>query len=279
MAEFSEPSHAHDINNTDNMLMPQPILKAWDCPLLQLPGELRNHIYNYCVEDEPVKPRPTDLDQQNQQQVGVYLGLTQVCRKIRAEYRPLYLSHVTHDFDSPSTCIDYMTNLLQAQPVSTNGPGGPSRYIGNVIINFQILEDHESAIVEVEPLFQFIARFRGIRVFSYVKAHGKVRVPMIHLDRLLQSISEESSYRSWVSNLVACDLTVDRFSDEMDIHMHEDNQDEWQPLLLKWWQEAKRCPRPAVKHLAFWSWKGPQVTSRRDLLGGDCSGHSTWVCG
>ncbi|KAF2119777.1 hypothetical protein BDV96DRAFT_642783 [Lophiotrema nucula] len=65
---------------------------------LRLPGELRNQIYNYSLEDQDIKqallvhrPRRANLRHRHRPTSRPYYGLTQVCRVLRNEYRPLHL--------------------------------------------------------------------------------------------------------------------------------------------------------------------------------------------
>ncbi|KAI8930992.1 hypothetical protein NX059_012003 [Plenodomus lindquistii] len=65
-----------------------------ECLLLKLPGELRNHIYDFAFEAPdtfqlfPFWREPGSSDSSPPRYS--YLSLTQVCHQIRSEYRPLY---------------------------------------------------------------------------------------------------------------------------------------------------------------------------------------------
>ncbi|KAF2871679.1 hypothetical protein BDV95DRAFT_572535 [Massariosphaeria phaeospora] len=60
---------------------------------LQLPAELQNHIYDLAAEDSPSSQicpfQHQDLQQEHKLRG---MGFTQVCRKIRSEFRPLWMA-------------------------------------------------------------------------------------------------------------------------------------------------------------------------------------------
>ncbi|KAH7412316.1 hypothetical protein DE146DRAFT_275704 [Phaeosphaeria sp. MPI-PUGE-AT-0046c] len=75
------------------------------CYLLDLPGELRNRIYSFVREDNPVtftsRPLFKSLSDDDIKAYGIdqrtpsFLGLTQTCHQLRKEYSPLYAAHTT----------------------------------------------------------------------------------------------------------------------------------------------------------------------------------------
>jgi hypothetical protein len=74
--------------------------------LLTFDLELRNKVYEYCIEPEPifVSYHP----QSSTQQAGSLRSLTQVCRQIRTEFRPLYMEQTSFRFRSPQYCAEYI---------------------------------------------------------------------------------------------------------------------------------------------------------------------------
>ncbi|CAN9359219.1 hypothetical protein CC77DRAFT_300428 [Alternaria alternata] len=60
--------------------------------LLELPGELRNRIYDFVQEPDQVRLvyKPSLHHKQVEQTSQQFFGLTQVCRKLRVEYLPIY---------------------------------------------------------------------------------------------------------------------------------------------------------------------------------------------
>lgn len=65
------------------------VLQSSRCPLLDLPGELRNHIYDYCVELGPVA-LPSPLHDQSPSR-PLFGGLRHACKTLYVEFTPIYL--------------------------------------------------------------------------------------------------------------------------------------------------------------------------------------------
>ncbi|KAI8931081.1 hypothetical protein NX059_012092 [Plenodomus lindquistii] len=64
--------------------------------LLSLPGELRNRIYDYCVDDSRVSFHTGRSELKgNAIEYDGYLGFTQTCRQTRSEFRPQYMRATT----------------------------------------------------------------------------------------------------------------------------------------------------------------------------------------
>jgi hypothetical protein len=64
-------------------------------PFLALPGELRNRIYELCVEPKPIKlPRMPKKMEKSYAHVhwGLYGCLRNVCKQTRAEFGPIYMA-------------------------------------------------------------------------------------------------------------------------------------------------------------------------------------------
>jgi len=87
-AESQMPSHFSSTSDP---------LSGYTCLFSQLPGELRNHIYDYILEDAgssamrvKYNPNPA-MPFRERYPNHRYMGLTQVDRTIRAEFTPLYI--------------------------------------------------------------------------------------------------------------------------------------------------------------------------------------------
>jgi hypothetical protein len=72
--------------------------EAMSCPFLSLPGELRNRIYDYCVERGPII-LPV-ADPRRRTRTNVYFGnLRYACRTLYVEFAPAYLAETTVHLD------------------------------------------------------------------------------------------------------------------------------------------------------------------------------------
>ncbi|KAJ4350087.1 uncharacterized protein N0V89_008708 [Didymosphaeria variabile] len=125
--------------------------------LLQLPGELRNGIYEYAREDDTVgvhvarSLNSTGTTPMTRTQPW-FLGLTQTCRAIRKEFRPVYMEHTV-----------FSMRLLGAYTfIAAYVPSHVEVFCGNVLINF----DYGLSLLETNilPLLQIMRRFSRLSV-------------------------------------------------------------------------------------------------------------------
>ncbi|KAF2439560.1 hypothetical protein P171DRAFT_476711 [Karstenula rhodostoma CBS 690.94] len=126
--------------------------------LLQLPGELRNHIYDFAREESPVGEQTVTRSQ------PLFRGLTQTCRTIRSEYRPMYMEHTI-----------FSMRLLEAYTfiAAYVVPHGEDSH-GTLLINFDYgLTSIETSIL---PLVKLLRRF------AKVSAHATCSDPRLRRD-------------------------------------------------------------------------------------------------
>ncbi|RYO35158.1 hypothetical protein AA0111_g3221 [Alternaria arborescens] len=84
--------------------------------LLELPGELRNRIYDFAQESGQVRvvyKQSLHLEQVEQTS-RQFCGLTQVCRKLRVEYLPVYNAQTIVSIDWLHTASYIDTFILPA---------------------------------------------------------------------------------------------------------------------------------------------------------------------
>jgi hypothetical protein len=76
-------------------------MKNAQSDLLRLPGEVRNHIYDYCLSSSHMRLAPKGLPtymigtQTTRAIQGNSCSLAQVCRRIRQEFKPMYWTKVS----------------------------------------------------------------------------------------------------------------------------------------------------------------------------------------
>ncbi|CAE7179011.1 hypothetical protein P3342_002237 [Pyrenophora teres f. teres] len=61
-------------------------------PLLSLPGELRNRIYEFCTEPKPRQLPRNPKPDYARRPFGLYGSLQYTCQQVRTEFRPIYLA-------------------------------------------------------------------------------------------------------------------------------------------------------------------------------------------
>ncbi|KZM18881.1 hypothetical protein ST47_g9967 [Ascochyta rabiei] len=127
------------------------------CPLLNLPGELRNRIYNYTVEENTIKlgkkqePLKSRLATNRQ-----FFSLTQVCRSIRSEFSPLYRARTWVSL-IPQDLYDYIGTFL-AQPGVTG-----DEMVGLITLDLAA-QPHTTACIDMKPLLQLLRRAVNLHV-------------------------------------------------------------------------------------------------------------------
>jgi hypothetical protein len=147
--------------------------------LLSLPGELLNHIFSYCHENvsvfenddvswndvlylqhAPSSPKPARLVQDRRQ----FFGLTQTCRKLRAEFRPLYMSQ-TQVCIKLQQVLDYMATFIPTTDLeATQGSHA------NFVIIVPVALEHK---VDLIPLVKFRLHAPHVKFFF----HGPLSTP------------------------------------------------------------------------------------------------------
>ncbi|KAI4943317.1 hypothetical protein J4E91_009516 [Alternaria rosae] len=93
---------------------------------LNLPGELRNKIYGFCVDVDPVPLRLRHDDPIKP--VGGWRCFTQTCRQIRKEFHIIYMTHTTFRLESTYHYARYIRDFYPPRDEATM-----LRYRGHVI--------------------------------------------------------------------------------------------------------------------------------------------------
>jgi hypothetical protein len=142
--------------------------------LLSLPGELLNQIFNYCQETipfyenddeswfdalylhhEPSSSKPARLIQDRRQ----FFGLTQTCRKLRAEFRPLYMAQTQVYIK-----LQEVSNYMEAFLPSTN-MAATQCHQANFVILVPMALEHK---VDLIPLIELRLHAPHVKFFFCV---------------------------------------------------------------------------------------------------------------
>ncbi|KAI4926254.1 hypothetical protein J4E85_006546 [Alternaria conjuncta] len=99
-------------------------------PLLKLPGELRNCIYNYAQDPRDVRliHKPARQHEQTNTTERQFFGLTQACRQLRAEYMPIHRAQTKAHIQCQDS-VSYIKTFI-----SSSG-ADPKIARGNVIVH------------------------------------------------------------------------------------------------------------------------------------------------
>ncbi|CAN9430071.1 unnamed protein product [Alternaria alternata] len=114
--------------------------------LLELPGELRNRIYDLAQESDQVRLvyKPSLHHEQVEQTSRQFFGLTQVCRKLRVEYLPIYNAHTIVSIDCVHTA-SYIDTFILSAGVE------PKQARGNLIVRTRTPAYHDESVEERVP--------------------------------------------------------------------------------------------------------------------------------
>ncbi|KAF2119652.1 hypothetical protein BDV96DRAFT_642669 [Lophiotrema nucula] len=136
--------------------------------LLQIPGEIRNCIYQFATEDDrlPVTLRPTDRPHSSTLDPALaavplhrrqFHALTRACHQIRHEFQPIYATRTEiwlHLEDVP--------RYIQAF-FSSEDPAVRAKYLGNLFINSYTCEKVKNQGFDFLPLIKLLLEAPGIR--------------------------------------------------------------------------------------------------------------------
>jgi hypothetical protein len=151
------------------------------CRLLSLPGELRNRIYDHCVEPGTVaSPSRT-----------AFANLRYTCRAIYKEYTPLYLAR-TSILLRPSDVEQYRSVFYpstdpsgQSIPKTTATPG--TSLVSNIHGNLHIDCQHDR-VLDLMPFVQLRSRIPEIRIALASRAYDR---PVVEdAERFIRSLAD-----------------------------------------------------------------------------------------
>ena len=154
-------------------------LQSDACRLLSLPGELRNRIYDHCVEPETVASL-------------AFSNLRYTCRAVYQEFTPLYLARTTILL-RPSEVERYLSVFYpstdpsgQSIPRTTATPG---TIISNIHGNLRIDCRHDG-VLDLMPFVQLRSRVPEIRIALASRAYD--RSVMECAERVIRSLADPS---------------------------------------------------------------------------------------
>jgi hypothetical protein len=119
---------------------PRPIQQT--APLLLLPGELRNHIYSFCVEPRlRILRSRSKFNGDYRRASGEYGNLRCVCRQIRKEFAPIYASKTTIRLQQSAVdlCIKAFLPHFTRKAASKIPPGLAREFFTRPADNIQIV--------------------------------------------------------------------------------------------------------------------------------------------
>ncbi|KAJ4351254.1 uncharacterized protein N0V89_006593 [Didymosphaeria variabile] len=187
-----------------------------ECPLLNLPGELRNRIYDHVLDENKfrVLRKPKILKSKDHIfKTSLWsspgLGLTQVCRSIRSEFLPSYRA-VTLGNVVPQELYEYIDTFLR-EPGKKN-----EEVIGSVIIDFWA---NISSSLDIKPLLRLLRRATNLHVGTYdiIQPEGFVvagRTPVPDVQDILTSLYDVVDLEAFYNYVERAIIALEVESDE-----------------------------------------------------------------
>ncbi|XPS72762.1 hypothetical protein M3J09_004922 [Ascochyta lentis] len=213
------------------------VAKMTRIPLLDLPGEIRNRIYKFAVEKQPIflshitsKPLE-ELSKDRSEHCQQFFGLTQVCRQIRSEYLPLYRSRTKVTCRAlPHNVYDYIDTFLKRSGVKDED------VVGDLIIDFKA---GRLQSINIKPLLQLSkkAKHFSVRIKDNLQFCGN-NEPKWNLEELVDQIlfvKNKPAFSNWLETAVfALELTSDDeylFIGDIAFFI---NGTQWEPWMKYW---------------------------------------------
>jgi hypothetical protein len=193
-------------------------------------SELRNRIYDFCVESKTVVGY--ELIPASFGPTFEYRHLTQVCKQLRQEFRALYMASTTISFPRPGDFIRYAAAFY---------PNNAVREVqedrGNIKLGFGV--EHES--FEALPILRLLAAAPGIRcnfeVGSILAGVGKHRQNQALVDELNDFLdyTGRTSSETW-HHIMTTDVTsviITRRPSKICFHLRQSGCDD----AIEWWMD------------------------------------------
>lgn len=153
--------HVKHIDYHHNMSTSESVTQRNDraslaCPLLTLPGELRNCIYDQCIEPSWIKLHPADRQGKHEPPQPDFGSLRYTCRTLHSEFTPIYLAR-TVILLQPSNVERYLAAFYPRRTTSSNEKDSsnilPPNVHGRLLINVRLGE-----VLDLTPLAGLLSR-------------------------------------------------------------------------------------------------------------------------
>lgn len=155
-----------------------------------IPSELQNRIYDFCVEPEPICEGTFELDACPT--IIKYMGLTQACRQLRSEFRTKYMAATTFRFEWPNCFTAYAARFYPEQDSST-----VQGYCGNISFN---MTSSDTETLDILPMLQFLTVAPHVRLnfeFHLYKTHPYRKNPALTQINGLFNYTAEQPSKLW----------------------------------------------------------------------------------
>ncbi|KAI4910806.1 hypothetical protein J4E90_007062 [Alternaria incomplexa] len=211
-----------------------------------VPTELRNKIYSFCIDADPVPLRLRHDDPIKP--VGGWRCFTQTCRQIRKEFHIIYMTETAFRLESTYHYARYIRDFYPPSDEATM-----LRYRGHIISvvghgrdeDMDVDEFYDADIARVVSL---VARSPKLR-FTFelqkdLKKHNNgVCIAQVNSMLALFADQSHSKWREMANSIKEMRLRVRFHSSALRITMDQHMARKWKPTAYEMWNEAAQPTR------------------------------------
>ncbi|CAG5155870.1 uncharacterized protein ALTATR162_LOCUS3876 [Alternaria atra] len=231
---------------TVQVQMQQITVSTPNSRLLDLPGELRNKIYSFCIEPGPVPLRLRHEDKVKP--VGKYRCFAQTCRQIRHEFHLTYMEQTTFRLESTYHYARYIRDFYPLTDEDTM-----MRYRGSIISLVHHSRDKTEGVNEfydadIARVVQLVARSPNVR-FTF-ELHERMRrssaqsaVAQVNSMLALFADPSDTKWRNMAKAIKEIRLRVQNHDSILRILMDEEMARKWKSTVFRIWDDATEPAR------------------------------------
>ncbi|KAI8931082.1 hypothetical protein NX059_012093 [Plenodomus lindquistii] len=220
-----------------------------DNSLLRLPVELRNRIYEHCVEDHPI-PVASHHGEYHWNSAGNFGALAKTCRQIRQEFLPLYLQNTTQKLQNSES-----TNFI-----AKFYPYAEEDVVAGYRGKFEIplsQPDSDELRVDITDVLRLAARSPKVncrfQIDKYAPNDARYMLPLhvAQLNNLLVCIRDTSQpkWREMVDEaILGAEFRICVANTKLGFLMSSDMAEKWKVDIYQWWAEIGK-PLQAIQEV------------------------------
>jgi len=229
-----------------------------------VPTELRNKIYSFCIDADPVPLRLRHDDPIKP--VGGWRCFTQTCRQIRKEFHIIYMTETVFRLESTYHYARYIRDFYPPTDEATM-----LRYRGHIISVVGHSRDEDMDVNEfydadIARVVSLVARSPKVR-FTFelqkdLKKYSMAAKCIAQVNSMLSLFADSSSskWRNMGKSIKEMRLRVHFFDSALRITMEQDMAKKWKTAVHEMWNEAAQ-PTRGIRELRL-SWPDPNPQER-----------------
>ncbi|KAG9185801.1 hypothetical protein G6011_07132 [Alternaria panax] len=231
----TEPAHKQQI-----------AMSTQNSRFLDLPGELQNKIYSYCIEPVPVSLRLRHDD--DIMLVGKFCCFTQTCRQIRHESYLTYVDQTTFRLKSTYHYARYIRDFYPLTEENTM-----MGYRGSIVSlihhsSYTIRDVKEFYDTDIARVVQLVARSPHVRFSFELHEHlrsssSQIAVTQVNSMLALFADPADSKWRNMAKAMKEIRLRIQNHDSKLRIIMSEELARKWKNTVFRIWNDATEPTR------------------------------------